>query len=355
MPVPKDLFSVDDPFEFRRWCRFQLYDMPRPTQGKVIVALRTIITTDLQMRPLILAAMRVNLPGVGLDYNASHGMQIPISQSQFLLVFRFYTGDPSALAPARLFQMGHTQEEMVRIVRGAMDANERVHNGQPRFLPRTKDHDALGRPSPPGRLPTSSYRTTPAMLSRELTIKPSDLNNTVGQCEADARVFQLIGARTDWSPQRKAEAWVAYRHQTGRRDMSPFLSCTAVMPRMVRSGSQVLRHDVIPLAPYLGIFLVPRTNFMVDWIHLRDSELDSIIYSVQEVEVIFRPLPPMQMFQLVRFRNPFCSQNDRTPIPDPLRGETATTQLTSTADPGFAADGMPGLVYLPTRNLLQLD
>lgn len=122
MPVPAILFSKDDPIEFRRWCRFQLYDMPRPTQEKVIIALRTIITGNPRMAQIVLGAMSVNMPGVGLDYQASFSMQYQIARSRALLIFRFYTGDPTALAPARLFQTGHTELEMVRIVRGAMQA-----------------------------------------------------------------------------------------------------------------------------------------------------------------------------------------------------------------------------------------
>src|SRR5438045_286299 len=144
MPVPSILFSDTDPIAFRRWCRFQLYDMPAATQEKVINALRTLL--DGAKRQLILAAMQVDLPGVGLDYDRSWRMQETIAQAPHMLVFRFYTGLPAQLAPARLFQMDHTYEAMIRILKGEEQADEREAQGLPRFKQRdpTKTHDRRG-------------------------------------------------------------------------------------------------------------------------------------------------------------------------------------------------------------------
>jgi hypothetical protein len=354
MPFDANLLSFDDPVAFRRWCRFQLYDMPASTQETVVCALRTLIRRP-HIGPVILAAMAVDLPGVGLGYQESWAMQTPLSTAPHLLMFRFYTGRPAELAPARLFQTGHDHQEMIRILRGERKAQQRVQQGLPEFLPRTQHHDRLGHPTPPGRLPTSASRTTPSMLRQDLAVTPADLQNQVGANERDQIVFQTIAGMPTLNPQQKADLWMSYKHQTGRRDMSPFLSCTAVMPRMVRSGSKVLREDVMPLAPCLGIFLVPTTNFVVQWIHVKATELTSVVHSVEEVEVLYRPLPPMESFQLIRFQNPFCRANGGAPIPGAQSGgDAGTTTLGNTADPGFAPNQLPGLIYDNGVNLLAL-
>jgi hypothetical protein len=356
MPVPSILFSDTDPVAFRRWCRFQLYDMPAATQEMVINALRTLLGGA--KRQIILAAMQVDLPGVGLAYDPSHQMQITIRQAPHLLVFRFYTGHPAQLAPARLFQMDHSYEAMIRILKGEEEADERERQGLPRFKQRdpTKTHDRRGRPVPKGRLGSSSYLTTPHMLREEIAVRPADLQNRVGSNERDGMIFHTISEVTIWDATRKAEAWMAYKHQTGRRDMSPYLSCTAVMPRMVRSGSGVLRLEVMPLAPYLGIFLVPQANYVVEWIHRVATEVDAVKHSVEEIEVLYHPFPPMEQCQVVRFRNPFCLANGAAPIPGAgSPGDAGTQTLLTTADPGFAPDHLPGLIYGSEGALLTLD
>ena len=320
----------------------------------MVAALRTLIAKP-TVGPLILNAMRVDLPGVGLGYHESWEMQKAISQARHLLIFRFYTGRPSELAPARLFQTGHSHTEMVRLVRAAEQGDKALHGRAFKARELAKDH-RWGRPTPPGRLPSSSYRTTLPKLKEELAITGQDLANLVGANESDQRVLNTINHLTGKTPEQKAELWMAYKHQTGRRDMSPYLSCTAVMPRMVRSGSKTLRVNVMPRAPYLGIFLVPAANFVVQWVHQTATELDSVIYSVHEVEVLYRPLPPMETFQLVRFKNPFCIQNAGMPIPDVnSTGDPGTGSLGVTKDPGYPPSDVPGLIYGPETNLLALD
>ena len=353
MPFDQNLLANTDSLAFRRWCRFQLYDMPQPTQEKVVRALRTLIVKP-TVGPAIRNAMSVDLPGVGLDYQESWAMQTAISQSPYLLIFRFYTGKPSELAPARLFQTGHSHMEMIRIVRAKEQGDGALHGKA--FKPRELARDAKGRPTPPGRLPSSSYRTTHTMLEKNLALHASDITRSVGRNERDMMVFSTISGLRGKTPEEKAELWMSYMHQTGRRDMSPFLSCTAVMPRMVRSGSRVLRMNVMPLAPYLGLFLVPAANFVVQWIHRNSTELAAVVYSVHEVEVLFRPLPPMETFQLLRFRNPFCTKNAGTPIPGvESAGDPGTTSLRGTKDPGFRHGAVPNPTYADTVNLLAID
>ena len=149
---------------------------------------------------------------------------------------------------------------------------------------------------------------------------------------------------------------MAYKHQTGRRDMSPYLSCTAVMPRMVRSGSGVLRQEVMPRAPYLGIFLIPQVNYVVEWVHRVHTELDAVKHSVEEIEVLYHPFPPMEECQLIRFRNPFSLANGGAPIPgSDSNGDAGTRRLSATGDPGYAPDSLPGLIFGSEAELLTLD
>jgi hypothetical protein len=350
MPVSKDLFSDDDRHVFRKWCRFQLYDMPPTTQEEVITALRTIIRRDAQGKQ-VLKAMGVDLPGVGLDYQEAWEMQKSLRKAEALLIFRFYTGQPDALIPARFFQMGgHTHSELVNILR--------VHETDA-FAPRNEPaHDSRGRPTgPKGRRWGSSMKLVALGITPKdmLQVSPYDLKNIVGATDRDLMVIQDI-QDLPFTLEKKAECWMAYKHQTGRRDNSPYLSCTAVMPRMVRSGSKTLRVHVMPQAPYLGLFLVPKKNFLVQWVHRKNTELMSVVHSVEEIEVLYKTPPQLQDFQLLRFPNPFSEDNGGHRIPAAQSpGEVGTSKLSTTADPGYAADHVPGLVFERASGPLALN
>jgi len=354
MPLDNQLFSVDDPVEFRKWCWFQLYDMPEPTQFQVISALRAAIGGPHRFN--LLAAMQVNLPGVGHPYKLTLQMQQYLQAQPYLLLFRFYTGQPSALLPARVFRHGLDHQAITGIQRGEALANIREILGRPRFRSRNPGvtHDRIGRPVPPGRrLGSSSYRTTPHMLQQMLQLTPQDLNNVVGRDNRDTAFYSAL-TNSHLTPIQQAETWSAYMHQTGRRHDSLYLSCTAVMPRMVRSGSGVLRVDVMPKAHYLGLFLVPKSNLVVNWVPLEYTDQDSVIHSVEEVEVLYRPLPLMERFQILRFRNPFAVTYLGAPIPMARSAGEGKTTLAACLDPGYAPDDMPGLEH-PGPDLLAID
>jgi hypothetical protein len=351
MPLDPSLFSVDDPLEFRKWCRFQLYDMPANTRSKVIWALRAAIGGP--RRVDLLAAMRVDLPGVGLPYQQTLHMQANLGSRPHLLVFRFYTGAPSALLPARVFQHGLDHQAIVGIQRGEARADAREVLGLPRFRARSGRPGLMGRPAPPGRLGSSSYRTTPHMLQMALRLTPEDLQNIVGSDGRDSSFYALL-TNSVLTPIQQAEIWSSYMHQTGRRHNSLYLSCTAVMPRMVRSGSGVLRVTVMPRAQYLGLFLVPTANMVVKWVAAQATEQASVQHSVEEIEVLYKLLPLMESCQILRFRNPFAIDNGGAPIPlAGSHGEGPTT-LALCPDPGYAADDMPGLEYAGP-SLLEMD
>jgi hypothetical protein len=102
------------------------------------------------------------------------------------------------------------------------------------------------------------------------------------------------------------EEWLAYLHQTGKRDDSPFLSCTALMPGMVRSHSKVLRDDVIPKADKLGTYLVPRSNFKIAWPDpARVAEYG--VHTLTEREVLYLFPPHMETFELMQLPNPWLN------------------------------------------------
>jgi hypothetical protein len=169
----------------------------------------------------------------------------------------------------------------------------------------------------------------------QLALTAQDFGNMAGfNNESDGRFLEELRLVAGMTDVEKAELWMSYKHQTGRRDNSPYLSCTAVMPRMVRSPSKVLRHDVMPRAPYLGLFLVPRTNFLVQWLHARCTDLDSVVHSVDEVEVLYRLMPMMECFQLLRFNNPFALCNGGHQIPGAgSQGETGMRRLLASPIP----------------------
>jgi hypothetical protein len=357
MPLDFNLFSVDDHLDFRKWCRFQLYDMPPATQLQVIGALRAAVRGPRGVD--ILAAMGVDLPGVGHPYDQTLPMQGNLKTRPHLLVFRFYTGEPGALLPARVFthELGN---QAVGILKGKAEADAREAEGLPRFKSRNPlvTHDRRGRPVPRGRMGSSHYQTTPYMLQmalqQPLQVTPLDLQNMVGSDSRDTTFHSWLSQLANVTPIQKAEVWSSYMHQTGRRHRSLYLSCTAVMPRMVRSGSGVLRMDVMPKAKYLGLFLVPNANMVVTWVGAMDTDQDSVVHSVEEVEVLYKSLPLMESCQVLRFRNPFAIDYLGAPIPLARSAGEGPTTLALCPDPGYAPDDMPGLIY-PGPNLLAMD
>lgn len=336
MPLNSNLFTIDDYPEFRRWCRFQLYDMPETTQAQVIGELRAAVAGPRGAD--LLAAMRVNLPGVGHPYDQTLPMQQALGAAPHLLVFRFYTGLPDALLPARVFELGINHRTAASIQRGEARADARELLTGRRFLNRSGRPGLMGRPAPPGRLGSSSHRVTPHMLR----LAPQDFDNVVGRDNRDTALYASLSA---WplSPIQKAELWSSYMHQTGRRHDSLYLSCTAVMPRMVRSGSGVLRLNVMPKAQYLGLFLVPRANMVVRWVPAIETEQASVVFSVHEVEVLYKLLPLMESCQILRFRNPFAIDYLGAPIPIAGSAGEGPATLALCPDPGFAADNIPFL------------
>jgi cytosine/adenosine deaminase-related metal-dependent hydrolase len=80
------------------------------------------------------------------------------------------------------------------------------------------------------------------------------------------------------------KAWLAYLHVTGRRALSPFMSCTAHMPGMLSSSSAVLATTVIPKAKELMTLCLHGDWLYVAWIN--NFFLDSSCRSIDEREVL---------------------------------------------------------------------
>ena len=328
-----DHLTVDDTPAFRRYCAFQLYDMPDATQADFIHKLR-VFAEGHQLAARVQAAVAVNLPGVAESVPKMLSMQGAIRNAADLILFRFYAGSNAALIPRRAHDLGYDAPFLEKMV--AADPHLRPYRKEG-FDEQTRRWPGTGKQNKGHRILASRF--FPDMARR--------LEVTVGDFAHGDQLYKEEVSLFEGAPQTAdaAEMLLAYLHQTGRRKGSPFLSCTAVMPKMVRSASKVLRSDVMPKAPYLGVFLVPRAHRYILWPHPNQSH-ESAVHTLEEAEVLYKFPPPMEVFQLFRIANPWAN-GTALPGKQPMPG---TKTLHETKDPGYAEDDMPGLLDVATMN-----
>jgi hypothetical protein len=121
-------------------------------------------------------------------------------------------------------------------------------------------------------------------------------------------LLDCIGDRSsaqNFVREQVGKAWLAYLHVTGKRALSPFLSCTAYMPGMLDSPSDILRNTVIPSARELLTLCLEGDALYVAWIANALEESSSCSIVEREVLLFGDEERPLKRLIVHRAENPF--------------------------------------------------